>query len=103
MTQYVACKFRISDTRTFTYKNDGEPVAEGDAVRVTDRSGDGWKKVFVVSVTDVDPCLPFDLKPILGKHVEPEAPDDDIFGAPNSSDEAPAAPRGNALDAPLAF
>jgi hypothetical protein len=68
--QYVACKFRVGDTRTFTYRNDGEPVHEGDVVRVPDRSSDGWKKVFVVSVTDEEP--PFATKSILGRHVEEE-------------------------------
>lgn len=70
MTQFVACKFRIEDTRTYTYANDGDPVNDGDVVRVPDRSGDGWKKVFVVSTTDQAP--PFECKPILGLHVEEE-------------------------------
>lgn len=72
-TQFVACKFRISDTRTFTYANDGTPVKDGDVVRVPDRSGDGWKKVYVVSVTDEAP--PFECKPILGLHTEEPARD----------------------------
>lgn len=68
--QFVACKFRVSDTRTFTYHNDGEPVADGDQVRVPDPRTDGWKKVFVVSTSDEKP--PFETKPILGLHVEEE-------------------------------
>lgn len=66
--QFVVAKFRESDTRAYTYHNDGEPVAAGDVVRVTDRSGEGWKKVFVVSVNNETP--PFATKPIIGRHVE---------------------------------
>lgn len=77
--QFVACKFRIADTRTFTYHNDGEPVAEGDHVLVPDRNGDGRKKVFVVSVSDEAP--PFPTKPVLGKYEPaPEIVDDDPLG-----------------------
>ena len=76
--QFVACKFRISDTRTFTYVNDGPPVADGDVVRVPDRRSTGWKKVFVVSTTDEAP--PFECKPILGLHVEDEPADDLLTG-----------------------
>lgn len=72
MTQFVKCKFRVSDTRLWTYVNDGAPVAEGDVVRVPHKSGDGWQKVFVAETTDVDPHLPYELKPILGLHVEEE-------------------------------
>lgn len=39
--QYVLAKFRETDTRTYTYHNDAEPVKAGDVVRVEDRSGDG--------------------------------------------------------------
>lgn len=63
--QYVACKFRSGDARTFTYHNDGPPVAVGDMVKVPDRSGDGWKAVTVASVTDQRPD--FKTKGILGK------------------------------------
>jgi hypothetical protein len=71
MTQFVAVKFRVEDSRTYTYAWDGEPLHDGDVVRVEDRSGDGWKKVFVVSTTDEAP--PFQCKPILGRHVEEES------------------------------
>lgn len=71
--QYVVCKFRREDRRTYTYHNDGEPVAVGDAVKVEDRSGDGWKRVEVFAIADSEP--PFATKPILGK-IEPE-PDHD--------------------------
>lgn len=66
--QYVAVKFRIGDTRTYTYSWDGEAFADGDVVRVPDRSGDGWNKVFVVSTTNEKP--PYSIKPIIGLHVE---------------------------------
>lgn len=84
--QFVACKFRIADTRTFTYANDGPPVADGDVVRVPDpRGGDGWKKVFVVSVTDEEP--PYDCKPILGLHVEDEPAADALPLAPATAND----------------
>lgn len=75
--QYVAVKFRIADTRTYTYVWDGEPLAEGDQVKVADNRSDGWKRVYVVSASDQAPA--FDCKPILGK-VEPE-PATDIVAA----------------------
>jgi hypothetical protein len=62
--QYVLCTFRQSDTRTYTYHNDGEPVAKGDVVRVEDARADGWKRVYVVGTTDEAPR--FATKPILG-------------------------------------
>lgn len=72
--QFAACKFRSSDTRTFTYHNDGEPVAPGDVVKVPDRSGDGWRRVEVVSITDKQP--PFSTKGIIGKvELEPVGQD----------------------------
>lgn len=66
--QYVACKFRESDTRSYTYAWDGDPFAPGDVACVEDRSGDGWKKVFVVGVSDEAP--PFQCKPILRRYVD---------------------------------
>lgn len=65
MRQYVACRFNPWDQRTYTYHNDGPPVAVGDFAKVTDRSGDGWKRVEVMKVTDEAP--PFETKPILEK------------------------------------
>ena len=70
--QFVACKFRPEDTRAYTYVWDGEPLAEGDQVKVADARSDGWKRVHVVSTSDQAP--PFECKPILGK-IEPEAPE----------------------------
>jgi hypothetical protein len=70
--QFAACKFRPDDRRTYTYHWDGEPLAPGDEVKVADRSGDGWTRVTVSTVTHRPPS--FDTKPILGR-VEPDQPD----------------------------
>lgn len=68
--QYVQCKFRREDTRSYTYAYDGAvELAIDDEVKVPDRSGDGWKRVYVTAITDEAPSFP--CKPILGK-VEPE-------------------------------
>lgn len=49
--QFVACKFRPGDRRSYTYHWDGEPLAPGDEVKVPDKSGDGWSRVIVDSVS----------------------------------------------------
>lgn len=67
--RFVLCKFREEDARSYTYESAGIEAAIGDQVKVADRSGDGWKRVFVVGLTDEQPSFP--CKPILGK-VEPE-------------------------------
>lgn len=68
--QYIACRFRSTDARSFTYHYDGEePLQPGDFVQVPDRSGDGWKRVEVVSISDEEPSFP--TKGIIGK-IEPE-------------------------------
>ena len=69
--RYYACKFRSTDSRSYTYHHDGDEFAVGDFVRVEDRSGDGWKRVEVVAVSDQPPS--FATKPILCLHTEPEA------------------------------
>lgn len=61
---FVACKFRPEDARTYTYEWEGETLNPGDIVKVADNRSDGWKRVTVVSVTNVAP--PFVCKPILG-------------------------------------
>lgn len=94
MTQFVAVKFRVEDSRTYTYAWDGEPLHDGDVARVEDRSGDGWKKVFVVSTTDEAP--PFQCKPILGRYVE--EPEDPQVSAARELVEGV-----DPLDRPLAF
>ncbi len=74
--QFVACKFRSADTRSYTYHNDGEPLVVGDFAKVADRDGDGWKRVEVVAIADEEPAFP--TKPILGKiEPEPDAADRD--------------------------
>lgn len=60
--QYVAVQFKPWDRRTYTYHNDGEPVAEGDKVEVT--TNDGTKTVTVASVSYEAPA--FETKPIDG-------------------------------------
>lgn len=62
--QYVACKFRSEDARTYTYEWNGEPLESGDIVKVPDNRSDGWKRVTVVSVSDQAP--PFPCERILG-------------------------------------
>jgi hypothetical protein len=76
--QYVACKFHRVDHRTYTYHNEGDPVAIGDMVKVADSRSDGWKRVEVVAIVDQAP--PFPTKPILGK-IEPEPPEEDANAA----------------------
>lgn len=65
MTQFITCRFRPEDSRTYTYRNDGEPVRAGDTVKVPDNRDPGaWKRVDVVDVDVPEP--PFPCKPILG-------------------------------------
>nr|WP_047169712.1 hypothetical protein [Sphingomonas sp. Y57] len=91
MTVYVACKFRPTDTRTYTYSYDGdETFAPGDIVKVPDnRDPTAWKRVEVVSVSDQAP--PFACKPILGR-VEPEPAE------PQPEAERPGAYHAGMLD-----
>lgn len=75
--QYVACVFREGDARQYTYHNDGAPVAVGDRVRVTGRSG--AEQVVIVAAFPPPCFVPnFETKPILG--LAPDKP----------ADEAPA-------------
>jgi hypothetical protein len=67
MTQYLGCKFRETDSRVYTYHNDGDLLSVGDVAKVADRSGDGWKRVFVVSVLANEAKPEFATKPILGR------------------------------------
>lgn len=62
MRQYVAVKFRETDLRSYTYANDGEPVAAGNRVLVT--TAKGQQKVTVIGVGYDEP--PFACKPIDG-------------------------------------
>lgn len=63
MTQFVALKFNPWDRRTYTYRNDGDPVSAGDSVEVV--TAEGRKIVVVDGVTDKVP--PFECKAIVGK------------------------------------
>ena len=71
--QFVVCRFRPTDERTYTYHNDGAPVQAGDEVKVPDNHGDGWKRVEVVHVHGMPPR--FATKPILGRLVPVTAPE----------------------------
>jgi hypothetical protein len=61
--QYVDCRFKPTDARSYVFHNDGEPVRTGDAVKVATRRGDA-----IVEVVGIDADPPtFATKPILGK------------------------------------
>jgi hypothetical protein len=68
--QYVACKFKTADARTYTYHNDGDPVAVGDEVRMPDGRGSGWKRVTVWEIFTIAPK--FATKAILARVEEPK-------------------------------
>lgn len=73
MRQHVAVKFNPESERTYTYHNDGEPVAAGDRVLI--ETGKGTKVVTVHSVrvrSADDPPLEFETKGILGLAPPPE-------------------------------
>lgn len=61
--QLVAVAFREGDQRTYTYHNDGEPVAIGDRVMIPNRSG-GQQRAFVVALPTEAPQ--FETKAIIG-------------------------------------
>lgn len=61
--QFVACQFNPWDRRTYTYHNDGEPVAIGDRVAVETK--DGEKLITVAAIVDTQPT--FETKPIIRK------------------------------------
>ena len=68
--QFIACRFRPTDSRTYTYHNDGDPVEVGDDVEVETKQG--VKTVSVAEIVD-EPSFP--TKAILRK-LEPESNDD---------------------------
>jgi hypothetical protein len=72
--QYVAVRFQPGQSRTYTYHNEGEPVAPGDWVKVETK--DGWKQVEVVEIVDEKP--PFATKPVI-ERVAPPKPVDAEF------------------------
>jgi hypothetical protein len=61
--QYVAAEFNKGG-RTYTYHNDGEPVAIGDRVDVLTPRGE--QTVTVIRTFD-GPRPPFETRPIIGK------------------------------------
>jgi hypothetical protein len=63
--QYVRCTFRREGGTGYTYHNTGAPVKVGDEVKVANKDGEGWRRVFVTEV-DVAKPTKFDTKPILG-------------------------------------
>lgn len=62
--QYVTARFRKEDRKTYTYHNDGDLLVPGDEVKVADRSGDGWQRIYIADVGVAKPDFP--TKPILG-------------------------------------
>lgn len=77
MPQYLTAKFRPTDKRSYTYHNDGAPVAVGDEIKLpSTRHEDGWVRgtVFGIISEAEAKAQPFETKAILGK-IEPEQPD----------------------------
>lgn len=66
--QFVACAFRPGDVRTYTYHNDGAPVAVGDRVIV--ETNRGTQTVTVESLPTQAPTFP--TKPVLGLAPPPD-------------------------------
>lgn len=75
--QFIACKYRPTDKRFYSFHNDGEPVAVGDHVKIANRSGKGWMSVEVAEILSGAPD--HETKAILG------------IAEPESDDGAPAA------------
>jgi hypothetical protein len=61
--QYIRCRFKSHDARTYTYHNDGAHVQVGDRVYI--RTKDGIKIVTVASIAKEAPTA-FATKPIEG-------------------------------------
>jgi hypothetical protein len=70
MRQFVAVHFNAGDKTSYTYHNDGEPVAVDDRVRVPGRKG-GER---VVTVVELVKAPPFVTKAILGREAKPIGP-----------------------------
>lgn len=65
--QFYACRFRTADTRDYAYHWEGEPFMPGAEVKVPDRKGDGWMRVYVVARYPADFAPKFETKAILGQ------------------------------------
>lgn len=74
--QFVAIVFRPGDLRTYTYHNDGEPVAVGDRVMIPGRKG-GEQAVTVAALPAEAPQFP--TKPIIGP-AQVDVPLGDLLG-----------------------
>lgn len=61
--QFVVVRFKPWDQRTYTYHNDGEAVAAGDAVVVNTAKGPATVEVMSVGADEPE----FATKPIVGK------------------------------------
>lgn len=83
--QYVTVRFRPGQGRTYTYHNDGEPVAAGDEVDIDGTHGRQTLRVITTSL--VKPS--FTTKPIIGKH-RPPAPVPDELALDTNVDQDPA-------------
>lgn len=69
--QFVAVLFKPWDRRSYTYHNDGEPVAIGDEVIVETAKGQS-----IVTVSALPTEVPsFPTKPIIGKAPPPDEPE----------------------------
>lgn len=61
--QFVAIKFDPGAARTYTYHNDGEPIAVGDEIVIPTKGGN--KTVKVAGLPETEP--PFRTAAIIGK------------------------------------
>ena len=62
--QYLAVKFKPDAARTYTYHNDGPPIAVGERVKVPAFRGDGWQPATVDAIVTEPPK--FETKAVLG-------------------------------------
>lgn len=64
MPQFIACSFGRGG-RTYTYRNEGAPVAVGDVVKVpAARNPEGWQRAIVEAIDVPEPS--FETKPLVG-------------------------------------
>lgn len=89
--QFVAVKFNINASRSYTYHNDGPPVRIGEDVKIEGRNGDGWQRASVVDVSPLPP--PFKTKAILGK-----APPESNKRMADNSPARQGGPQGSLFD-----
>lgn len=89
MRRFFECRFRSADKRAYTYHIDGpDPLSPGNEVKVPDKSGEGWSRVYVVAQHPADfvPSTKFDTKPILG--IAPQEYDARAIATDLTKDEA---------------